>query len=175
MEAYLDAIAGGDLNRVIELRQEGVECDSSMTHLAAELGHLDILIWFHENTTVAWDQTTFARAARSGNLKYLQYLVDNNCPYDSDVYIHAAQAGQLDVLKYLHKTLTDCEWTEWACAYAARNGHLGCLKYLHRNGCTWNKWVYKWAYSNNRHKCLQYLKKYGNKRKSRHWYYATSI
>ena len=110
------------------------ECKSAND--AAKSGHIECLQYLHENDC-PWDKEACARAAEYGHLECLQYLHENGCPWDTEVCDRAAENGQLWCLEYLYKN--GCPWDKWTCYHIEANGELDCLEYhLHENGCTEN-------------------------------------
>jgi hypothetical protein len=53
--------------------------------LAAKGGHLECLVYAHENGC-AWDSYTCAFAAEKGHLKCLVYAHEHGCPWDSKTF-----------------------------------------------------------------------------------------
>jgi hypothetical protein len=105
-------------------------CSDTMT--AAKNGHLECLIYAHENGC-PWSVWTCANAAGNGHLDCLIYAHENGCPWDEFICTRAAENGHLYCLRYAREN--GCPWSIWACNGATRNGHLNCLKFLHENGC----------------------------------------
>jgi hypothetical protein len=109
--------------------------------IAARIGHLELLIFAHENGC-PWeyyyyrlliDRSICEISAKNGHLDCLKYLHKNSCPWDKWTCAHAAFKGHLECLKYAHEQ--GCPWDRNTCAYAAQNGHLECLKYICDNKC----------------------------------------
>jgi hypothetical protein len=74
-------------------------------------------------------------AAKNGHLECLVYAHENGYPWDERTCAYAAEKGHLECLVYAHEN--GCGWDKWTCANAAENGHLECLRYAHENGCRW--------------------------------------
>ena len=75
------AAAGGHLNVLKWLRQEGCPWDESTFYYAAIEGHLDILKYAHENGC-PWNEKTCSFAAWGGHLEVLKYARAHGCPWD---------------------------------------------------------------------------------------------
>jgi hypothetical protein len=102
---------------------------------AARHGNLSALQYLRENE-VPWDQHTSSTAAKFGHLHILQYLHTNHCPWDAQTCANAALYGHLEVLQYARRN--DCPCDGWTCRNAAENGNLEVLQWAHENGCPWN-------------------------------------
>jgi hypothetical protein len=102
---------------------------------AAGNGHLECLIYFHEEVKAPWDWKTAAWAARKGHLHILEYLVEREYDeFDENACSWAAEQGHLDCLKFLHET-AKAPWDEWAVCAAHQHHHSECLQYLLDNDC----------------------------------------
>ena len=101
------------------------------------------------------DKTYIEQVAESGHLDCLIYLHEEGCPWNETTCEKAARNGHLDILKYLHEE--GCPWDESTCKAAAMNGHLDCLIYLRENGCPWNKYTFYHAAYNGHLDMLKYL------------------
>jgi hypothetical protein len=123
----------GHINRLIYLHENGCSLDGEdIDYFAAENGHLDCLKYVHEN---GCEWSFFCEiAARNGHLDCLKYAHENGCPWardDSSIVCRSAtHGGHLDCLRYVHQA--GCR-QENACSYAAEYGHLDCLKYAYEN------------------------------------------
>ena len=125
---------------------------------AAGDGNLRRLQRLHENGC-PWDDWACSEAAEHGHLECLKYLHENGCPWDADTCTRAAEHGQLECLKYLHEN--GYPWDARTCIRAAEQGHLECLKYLHENGCPWNAYTCTYAAAYGQLECLKYAYEHG--------------
>lgn len=97
--------------------------------IAAKYGHLDMLIYSHQNG--ANMEIIAGYAAAYGSLDCLQYAHQNGCDMTFTAS-NAAMYNNLDCLKYAHQNGADMEY---AAGCAALYGHLDCFKYAHQTGC----------------------------------------
>ena len=106
--------------------------DESLTALAAETGHLEILklLRFHG---CPWNEHTPANAARKGHLHILQYAHAHGCPWNESTPACAAQKGHLPLLQYAHTHR--CPWNARTTTHAAYYGHIKCFDYAIEHGC----------------------------------------
>ncbi len=126
---------------------------------AAQGGHLDCLQWAHETGYPLEDRF---HAAKDMSLEVLQWLLQQGCQWNGCVYIEAASAGKLDIIKWAHRegmpwppsrwrdeevpgsTLSAERWAQDPTGLrfpkgkflkaAAINGHLHILEWAHQNG-----------------------------------------
>ncbi len=105
------SVENGNLHCLKYLFSKGQCAKYSLMDMAAENGHLEIVIWLHENRKEGCTIKAMDMAAKNGHL---------------------------DVVKWLHFNRKEgC--TTWAMDFAAKNGHLEVVKWLHENrteGCT---------------------------------------
>ena len=81
-----------------------------------------------------WNRYTFDSTVEAGNVKVIQYLYENNCPYDTDIVANAAGRNpNLDVLKWLREC--GFPWSPQLCSVAASWGRFDILKWAIDNGC----------------------------------------
>ena len=84
---------------------EGVDqsvfgCTTTMTKVAARLGHLDLIKWLCGEQGFRMDTYVMANAATSGNLEMVQWLRGEGCPWDSQTCYHAVFKGHVEVLRW---------------------------------------------------------------------------
>ena len=87
------AARGGKLKVLQWLRsQDGGKCrwDENTCRAAAADGHLEILIWAHQNGC-PWNEWTCAYAAREGQLEVLKWARANGCPWREYTWSDAAE------------------------------------------------------------------------------------
>ena len=84
----------GRLN-VFDLNTLGLPLDNVCEN-AVNGGHLLILQWLHENE-FPWDKYTCACAVQGDHLEILQYLYENGYPWDGTSCALAAKNGKLEI------------------------------------------------------------------------------
>ena len=103
---------------------------------AARRGCLGTLKSLHRRGRMMFDKELCKAAARGGQLEVLQWLRENDCPWNADTYVGAAHGGKLKVLQWARKK--GCPWDVMTCAAATECGNLEVLKWLRQNSCPWN-------------------------------------
>ena len=88
-------------------------------------------------------------AAILGCLTVLQNLLQRGHLDKTQVCQWAAWGGHLQVLQWLREN--DCPWDEDTCTDAAQGGHLEVLKWSRENGCPWNIVVVRAHATKGRH------------------------
>ena len=102
----------------------------------AQGGHIHVLKWAREHGC-AWDESTFSAAAKSGNIKLLQWLYDQNCPRsDSWTFWAAAKYGHKHVIRWLLQH--EFVWDEKACSAAVAGDNFKLLQWLRGQDCPWD-------------------------------------
>ena len=101
--------------------------------IAARYGHLDIVIWLHNNRTEGCSIFAMNKAAENGHLDVVEFLHNNReegCTTWAMNY--AAVNGYLDVVEFLDKNrIEGC--VLGAIKKARRNGHFDVVEYLNEN------------------------------------------
>ncbi|KAL2916738.1 hypothetical protein HK105_203517 [Polyrhizophydium stewartii] len=135
--------------------------------LAAQYGHLNLLMWLHEQMPDgSWKPWVMNSAASNGHLDCVKWLHANRTEgCTTSAMDLAAQSGNLSMIVWLHNNRTEGCTTE-AMDWAATNGHLAIVKFLHANraeGCTTKAmdWaagsghleVVKWLHENRTEGC----------------------
>ena len=128
----LFARASGACWRAMKDAQMPCKLERDTCEKAAKEGHLECLVYAHENAC-PWNRSTCWRAAAGGHLECLRYAHENACPWDYRTCSGAAAGGHLECLVYAHDNA--CAWNENTCNEAGRNGHVECLRYARDNGC----------------------------------------
>ena len=83
------------------LRENGCPWDASTFAGAARQGDLDNMKWLHENKC-PWDDITFQNAVQSGYIDNLIWLKKKNCPFNSNLVNEAANInGNTENIKWL--------------------------------------------------------------------------
>ena len=100
---------------------------------AAKQGCLSTLRSLHRRGRAELTVGLCASAAEGGQLKVLQWLRENECPWDEKTCEYAAKGGHLEVLKWAREN--GCPWDERTCERAASEGYLEVLNWAHENGC----------------------------------------
>ena len=124
-EAVRDAL--GESGRIKELRPDE----------AAERGCLSTLRSLHRRGRAELTVNLCTSAAKGGQLEVLEWLRENECPWDKNTCKEAAYSGHLEVLQWAREN--DCPWDENTCRAAAYGGHLEVLQWARENGCPWNE------------------------------------
>ncbi|EFA84713.1 hypothetical protein PPL_01705 [Heterostelium album PN500] len=152
--AIEEAIKGGHLALLrFYLEDQHKSCTKDSFTIAAKVskmamwyaainGHLDILIWLHNNRNDGCCITTLDDACRYGHTECVKWLHQNRTDLVViDAMINAVKNGHLDIVKYLHYNCTQFSTSKLFVDYAAKNGHLEVVKWLLENrseGCTQN-------------------------------------
>ena len=122
-EAIRDAL--GESGRIKELRpDEAAERGCSSTLESYITGVRSSLL------------TLCTSAAKGGQLEVLEWLRENECPWDKNT-CEAASGGHLEVPMWAREN--DCPWDENTCKEAACGGHLEVLQWARENGCPWDE------------------------------------
>ena len=103
---------------------------------------IDILNWAKENGWKWYSYNWCVTAARYGKLNILKWLQEEKCPWNSDIYVHAASCGHLHILEWAVNLDPDkslLRKTTEICAFAARNGHFNIVKFARENGFPWDE------------------------------------
>lgn len=100
--------------------------------IAAQRGNLEVLKWLHARGHFI-GRTTASIAASGQHYDILEYLLRQNCPWDSDCTTAVATAGNLPLLIWL--VINGCNLSKEASAGAARFGHVEVLEYLQTQRC----------------------------------------
>ena len=103
-DAYFVAARGGNLDCIQYLLHHphmffGPDQEDDICSGAASGGHIDILLYAHENR-LPWSSRTTALAAKQGSLKCLAYLHEHGCPWDFQTCHNATQYGHRECLLY---------------------------------------------------------------------------
>lgn len=62
--------------------------------LAADIGAIQCLEWFHSWGT-PWDKKTTYSAAARGNMRCLEFAIENGCPYDIDKLLRVTKSEEI--------------------------------------------------------------------------------
>src|SRR5579872_5352516 len=125
--ALLFATFMGYLPILIKAKKRGIfQPDKIFCDIAAEGGHLRVLQWLRENEC-PWDIHTCAKASRNGHFEVLKWARINGCPWNAYTCFFAAYGGHLEVLQWAREN--GCLWNADTCSYAAYGGHLEVLRW----------------------------------------------
>ena len=129
-----ECVERGYLGRVILESRCGGKFRKNIMNLVAWSGHLDVVMWLHENRTEGCSYKAMDWAAGKGHLDVVKWLHENRTEGCSKYAMSlAAMHGHLDVVKWLHENRTEgCN--KYAMDEAARNGYLDVAKWLRDNG-----------------------------------------
>jgi hypothetical protein len=90
----------------------GLKLTDAVIEGAAESGSMQKVFWIHNQRSVtSLPKQIGSYAARSGNVKLMEWLKQRRVVFDSQTSSEAADAGKNDVLRYL-EVLT-AKWTRW--------------------------------------------------------------
>ncbi|CAK4530361.1 unnamed protein product, partial [Aphanomyces euteiches] len=129
------AATNGHLDAVVWLHNN--RADGASVHAmngAARNGHLNILEWLEIHTRGGWTNLAVDDAASNGHLEVVQWLHARRPDAISHATIErAAQNGHLVILQWLFsKFSVGC--SPCAMDKAAANGHVAVVEWLHSNG-----------------------------------------
>jgi hypothetical protein len=131
-----EAAERGCLSTLRSLHRRGrAKLTVNLCTSAAKGGQLEVLEWLRENDC-PWDEETCWAAAKGGQLEALQWARENGCPWDTSTCWAAASGGHLETLKWAREN--GAPWDEKTCKAAAWGGQLETLKWARENGCPWN-------------------------------------
>lgn len=155
---YYYAALNGHLDILIWLHQNGQIINKKGILSGASINnHLNIIIWAHQNGCL-WEQNATDHAAFCGHLNLLKWIKQNIYRWKhKQLTSNAAYGGQFKILKWLIKN--KCVYNELTCSSAAQNGHLKILKWLRKNNCPWNENTCAAAASNGHLKVLKWARK----------------
>ena len=142
---YLNAIRNGHIRVLEYLRdQEMVTFSGQSIEAAVEAGQLEMLVWLREVAGCPWDYNTAFKAAKSGHLNVLKYVVEHGCPltpgpFENHLNLHATAIVHTEVVKYLIGLGTPEMTLDRLCNLAAEKGNLELLMWLMEIGCTYNQ------------------------------------
>ena len=126
------AVKHGHLERMIRERHPLPRTLPAVCSWIAERGNLDDLKFAHEIQGCPWDAETCANAASNGHLDCLVYAHEQGCPWDEFTSQAAAYYGHLDCLQYAYEH--GCPWNDDTGEIAASNGHFLCATYAQQQG-----------------------------------------
>lgn len=91
----------------------------------------DYLRFIKENENIYYPAIMSA-AIENGNFDCVQWLDENDCPWNKDScdFAAAAAGGHIEILEWLHEN--ECPWDEYACDAAEENGHSDIVEWFHK-------------------------------------------
>jgi hypothetical protein len=123
-EHCYQAAVEGDLAELRRMHEAGLPLE---VNIIKEITYETITLM----PTINFKSTT--EAASNGHLDCLVYAHENGCEWDWNTTSMAARHGHLDCLRYAHEN--GCPMDRTTTSYAYLNGHLNCIVYAHKNGC----------------------------------------
>jgi hypothetical protein len=83
---------------MLDLLQQGIECDADVMCCAAQKGHLAVCQLLREHQC-PWDESCSESAAEGGHTDTLNWLIQNGCPWSTqEICACAAQSGSVDTM-----------------------------------------------------------------------------
>ncbi len=119
------------------LRNLGFKLSNRLFQLAAEKGNIKILDWLRDNDC-PWHEQTFLTAINHGDLYLCMWLKRDGCPWDASTFFMAAgKNSKLHILQWLQEN--GCPWDEQTYYPAVMEGNLDAVRWLRENGCPWDE------------------------------------
>ena len=137
-EAMASAAEGGHIDIVKSMIEKGevigqeMDFDDAMGW-AAYRNHLDIVNLMIDEKGARDFNTAMARAARSGHMEMVKYLIEKGARYFNGAMKEAVIGGHLDIVKLMiEKAAERNQWLNFydAKKYAAYKGHTEIVNYL---------------------------------------------
>jgi len=159
--AIQSAAAGGHLDCLVYLHENGCPVYRSASSSAAQNGHLECIKFLHKKMhSISFDGVE--TACVGGHFDCLEYIYNNYADYDECtdeqklmLSEYACRGGSLDCLKFIH--INGFPLTTKAVERASEFGHLDCLKYLNENGCRFSQKAVKLILEKGHLDCLKYI------------------
>ena len=118
-------------------------------------GDMSVVTTLRETHGCPWNWRTCSAAAQAGQLEVLKWAKSRGCGFPWDVICaFAAVGGSIPVLRWARAQ--GCPWDAETCASAAEGGHLEMLKYLTSQGCPWDADTIAMATVNNHQHILRW-------------------
>ncbi len=136
-----------------------LEQRTAIFRIAANYGHLDIMIWIHE---MGCDVDIFICTHAIRHLNVIKWLYNKNIIKHAEICNVAICNGQLDALQWMsNNEIIRLSAMHNLCETAARYGQLNILKWLRNQGYSWGVWVCRYSAGNGYIDILQYAIKNG--------------
>lgn len=150
------AIQSGNIEMLEWLYDNGCTLDGDTFNAAIRDGNFDVMEWLKNKQCPQYGDC-YNVAAMKG-IEYLEWLYNNGCRLDSDIFSEAIRDGNFELMEWLKDK--KCEWDGFCYNVAAMKGieyirwleHNGCPSYPHEefyyhNGCPKVlKWLHKRGY-----------------------------
>jgi hypothetical protein len=135
----------------------GLPWSEQLLHGVALSGDVSKLQYLHKEQKCQLPTYICQQGARSGNLNMIKWLGKTlGCTaFQVGTLCAAASIGHLEMVQYLRSQR--CRWTESVSAAAAEAGHLDVLTWLQENGFNWTESVSKSAASAGNLDVLKWL------------------
>jgi hypothetical protein len=104
--------------------------------LASNIGNFEITKWMRDSLGIGWDKIKSKDIAKSGNIELLKWARDHGCPWKPSTCSGAATSGNFEMLKWVHKH--GCPLSDNLCYKAAASGNPEILKWAREHGCSWD-------------------------------------
>lgn len=171
------AAKSGNVELISWLYYKNYDLGDAATH-AALAGHLEPIIWIHENAKTLPNNMCKA-AATGGNLNILMWLINNGYNCDHNILTAAIEGGTILVIEWIIEHISIVQlspddrcnkststtkskiFTLEHANIAAKHGNCGLLKWLHEHDCPWDIDVPCLASLNGKLDILQYAHKEG--------------
>jgi hypothetical protein len=111
------------------------EWDEKAILYAAAGGFLDC-VKFLGNNGYKLEYKVMVEAAKGGYLHIIEYVHEQGCSWNVEVMTIAARGRYFDIVRYLHEH--GCPWINEVTTIAAAEGDLAMLQYAVDNGCGWD-------------------------------------
>ncbi len=128
---YNHTVSSGYLN-LLKWMPECYGDFDNMFEIAAEYGHLDVLIWAREHHNYSCGRWTHYRAICNDNLEILQWLHKNGYGINRNTCSYAAECGNLHILQWARAN--GCKYNANTLRCAMENGHIEIVNWLSANG-----------------------------------------
>jgi hypothetical protein len=134
--------------------------------IAIKSSHLDMAKWLVDEKHCIIDynrNSACSVAARNGDVATLEWLYENNCPLDLDIYHHAASNGQVCVFQWLKVNsipFTDIT-VRLAFGGASYHGHTEVLQWILDNGISLVDHFNSYSFHTCSLKTLKWFKRMG--------------
>jgi hypothetical protein len=129
----------GSVGRLAWAKERGCPWDAKTFAFIAEFGTVEVAKWAKERGCVSergLHPHLCYKAASGGQLKMLQWLRANGCPWREETCEVAASNGHLEVLQWARANGAPCDYR--TCMEAAYRGHLEVMQWMRANGAPWD-------------------------------------
>ncbi|GFH53193.1 hypothetical protein CTEN210_09669 [Chaetoceros tenuissimus] len=152
----IDAAFGGQLELVQWLRTQGAVWDFFTLHKAASTGSIPLIEYLLQNGCESrFGEICEVAAEFHDDTNLLELLRQYNVPWDERTCAAAAQKGNINVLMYAR--LNGCPWDGATLYNAVINGHIDVVEYCLNNGCPVEKNICSVAMMHSMRNCARAL------------------